>query len=109
MKSSTCRENYICPFEYALEIISGKWRGLVLFYLGLRGTLRYSQIKRELPTITQKMLTQTLRFLENEQLVDRKVYAVVPPKVEYKLTKKGKSLIPILENLQEWGKKQLAT
>jgi DNA-binding HxlR family transcriptional regulator len=101
------KEGYICPFEYALEAISGKWKGLVLFYLGRRGTLRYSEIRRELKGITQKMLTQTLRTLEAQGLIDRRVYPVVPPKVEYTLTDKGKSLLPILDSLQAWGEEQL--
>jgi len=101
------QEDFICPFEYGLEAISGKWKGLVLFYLGRLGTLRYSEIRRELKGITQKMLTQTLRTLEAQGLIDRHVYPVVPPKVEYTLTDKGKSLLPILESLQEWGSEQL--
>jgi len=101
------KEGYICPFEYALETISGKWKGLVLFYLGRRGTLRYSEIRRELKVITQKMLTQTLRTLEAQGLIDRRVYPVVPPRVEYTLTVKGKSLLPILDSLQAWGEEQL--
>jgi len=101
------KEDYICPFEYALEAISGKWKGLVLFYLGRRGTLRYSEIRRELKGITQKMLTQTLRALESQGLIDRRVYPIVPPRVEYTLTDKGKSLLPILDSLQAWGEEQL--
>ena len=106
MESKKC--SYECPFEYALDIISGKWRGLVIFYLGREEVLRYSEIRKILPKITQKMLTQTLRFLEAEGIIDRKVYPVVPPKVEYKLTEKGKSLLPILDSLQEWGRENLA-
>jgi len=105
MESKKC--NYECPFEYALDVISGKWRGLVIFYLGREGVLRYSEIRKILPKITQKMLTQTLRFLEAEGILDRKVYPVVPPKVEYRLTEKGKSLLPILDSLQEWGRENL--
>ncbi|ADV46054.1 winged helix-turn-helix transcriptional regulator [Nitratifractor salsuginis] len=101
------QKEFICPFEYALEILSGKWKGLVLFYLGRRGTLRYSQLRRELKGITQKMLTQTLRRLEEEGLIHREVYPVVPPKVEYSLTPKGQSLLPILDALQKWGDEQL--
>jgi len=105
MKLKKC--NYECPFEYALDIVSGKWSGLVIFYLGKENTLRYSEIRRKIPKITQKMLTQTLRFLESEGIVDRKVYPVVPPKVEYTLTQKGKKLLPILDSLQAWGKEHL--
>ena len=102
-----CSNDYICPFEYALNIISKKWRGLVIYYLHINGVMRFSELKRELKDITQKMLTQTLRFLEEEKIINRKVYPIVPPKVEYTLTDKGKSIVPILESLQEWGKEQL--
>ena len=101
------RCNYECPFEYALEIVSGKWKGLAIFYLGREGTLRFSQLRRFLPGVTQKMLTQTLRFLESEGILHREVYPVVPPKVEYSLTDKGKELLPILDALQEWGQQHL--
>jgi len=99
MKSDT----YQCPFEYALSIVGGKWRGLAIFYLGRYGVMRYSELRRTLEGITQKMLTQTLRFLEAEGIITRTVYPVVPPKVEYQLTEKGIKLLPILDALQEWG------
>ncbi len=99
MESNT----YQCPFEYALSIIGGKWRGLAIFYLGRNGVMRYSELRRTLEGITQKMLTQTLRFLEAEGIITRTVYPVVPPKVEYQLTDKGVKLLPILDALQGWG------
>ncbi len=107
MKKSKCSSTDICPFEYALDVISKKWRGLVIYYLYINGTMRFSYLRRELDGVTQKMLTQTLRFLEEEKIISRKVYPVVPPKVEYTLTDKGKSLMPILQSLQDWGKKHL--
>ncbi|WP_353662803.1 helix-turn-helix domain-containing protein [Hydrogenimonas sp. SS33] len=100
------KKEFGCPFEYALDILGGKWKGLVIFYLGRRGTLRYSELRRELKGITQKMLTQTLRRLEEGGLIHREVYPVVPPKVEYSLTEKGKSLLPILDALQKWGERE---
>ena len=93
---------YACSFEFALDMVSGKWRGLVLWYLS-KGTLRYGEIRKKLGNITQKMLTQTLRDLEKHQLITRKVYAVVPPKVEYTITENGQKLIPIFEELLKWG------
>jgi len=96
-------KTYQCAFEYTLELISGKWRGLILWHLR-HDTKRYSELKKELGNITQKMLTQTLRALEHDKLITRKVYPVVPPKVEYTITERGKKLIPIFENLIEWGK-----
>lgn len=93
---------YNCSFEFALDTVSGKWKGLILWYLK-DGTLRYGEIKKILGKITQKMLTQTLRELERDSLITRKVYPVVPPKVEYTITQNGKKLIPIFEMLVEWG------
>ena len=83
-------------------MVSGKWRGLILWYLKDE-TLRYGEIRKKLDGITQKMLTQTLRDLEKHQLITRKVYPVVPPKVEYTITKYGKGLIPIFEEMLAWG------
>jgi DNA-binding HxlR family transcriptional regulator len=84
-------------------VIGGKWKPLILYALK-EGTLRFSQLQASLkPSITQRMLTKQLRQLEDDGLVIRKVYAQVPPKVEYSLTKNGESLIPILDQLCEWG------
>ncbi|QSZ41086.1 transcriptional regulator [Sulfurimonas aquatica] len=103
MSKITCKgKEYNCAFEYTLELISGKWKGLVLWHLQDK-TLRYGEIKKVLGNITQKMLTQTLRTLEEDQLITRKVYPVVPPKVEYTITDRGLKLIPIFEQLIEWG------
>jgi len=88
--------------ELTLDIIGGKWKPLIIWHLGEK-TLRFSELKRALPNITQKMLTQQLRALEEDQLVNRFVYAEVPPKVEYSLTEKGKTLLPVLSTLCEWA------
>ncbi len=95
-------KEYSCSFELSLDLISGKWKGLILWYLS-HGTLRYGELKKNLGKITQKMLTQTLRALEADGLITRKVYAVVPPKVEYTITPNGARLIPIFKLLQDWG------
>lgn len=95
-------KTYNCSFEYTLELISGKWKGLVLWHLQ-EGTLRYGELRKRLGKVTQKMLTQTLRALEEDKLITRKVYPVVPPKVEYTLTERGEKLIPIFVSLIEWG------
>ncbi|MEM7636695.1 MAG: helix-turn-helix domain-containing protein [Pseudomonadota bacterium] len=92
-----------CPVEAALEQISGKWKGLVLYHL-INRTLRFSELKRRLGTVTQRSLTKQLRELESDGLVHREVFAVVPPKVEYRLTEKGQKLRPVLEALQVWGR-----
>jgi DNA-binding HxlR family transcriptional regulator len=88
--------------ELTLDLIGGKWKALILWNLG-QDTLRFSELKKTLPKITQKMLTQQLRELETSGLVKRFIYRQVPPKVEYSLTPEGKSLIPILDTLCEWG------
>ena len=96
--------NYKCEIELTLEIISGKWKALILWNLGNYGTIRFNEFKRRIPGITQKMLTQQLRDLENNKLVSRKVYPQVPPMVEYSLTELGERLMPILEEMDRWGK-----
>jgi DNA-binding HxlR family transcriptional regulator len=93
---------YECPLALALEIIGGKWKALVLYHLR-KGKLRTSEIKRRLPNITQKMLTQQLRELERDGLVRRQVFDTVPPKVEYSLTELGETLKPILLDICSWG------
>ncbi len=91
-----------CPVEATLELIGGKWKGIVLYYL-LGGRLRFSELKRQVGDVTQRMLTKQLRELEASGLVNRIVYAEVPPRVEYELTREGKSLKPILASLKKWG------
>ena len=93
---------YNCPFELAVDMFGGKWKGLVMWNLN-NGTMRYGELRKAIPKITQKMLTQTLRELESHQLITRKVYPVVPPKVEYTITKYGEKLIPILQSIQDFG------
>ena len=94
---------YSWGIEATLDVIGGKWKPLVIYQLK-DGTLRFNQIvDRVTPRITQRMLTKELRELENDGLVTRKVYAQVPPKVEYSLTENGQSLIPILDQLCDWG------
>lgn len=91
-----------CPVEAALEVIGGKWKGVTLFHL-MQGTKRFNELQREIGSVTQRMLTKQLRELEESGIVNRKIYAVVPPKVEYSLTEKGRTLEPILLALRAWG------
>ena len=91
-----------CPVEATLELIGGKWKGIILYYL-LDGRLRFSELKRRIGCVTQRMLTKQLRELEHTGLVNRIVYAEVPPRVEYELTEEGKTLKPILKSLKKWG------
>lgn len=98
--------HYRCTVAVTLEIIGGKWKSLILWHLSFK-TLRFSQLQRRLSTVTQKMLTQQLRELEADGLVHREVFAEVPPRVEYSLTELGKSVVPILEMMCQWGKDYL--
>ena len=93
---------YECPLTLTLDIIGGKWKALVMYHLR-KGSLRTSEIRRRLPKITQKMLTQQLRELENDGLVVRRVYDNIPPKVEYSLTPLGETVTPLLNALCAWG------
>jgi len=98
------KSSYRCYFEVTLDLIGGKWKPIILYYLGFHGTLRYTELRRCLPKITERMLTKQLRELEMDKIINRKVYPEIPPKVEYSLTEKGKSLIPLLNQLKDWGK-----
>jgi len=91
-----------CPVEITLDVIGGKWKGMVLYWL-LDGTARFNEIRRAVPKATQRMLTLQLRELESDGVIRRKVYAEVPPKVEYSLTEFGLSLKPILLLMRDWG------
>lgn len=93
----------LCRVDDALHVLTGKWKSIILLQLFHHGTLRFSELKRQLPGITQKMLTNQLRELEEEDLVARTVYPQVPPKVEYSLTDHGKTLEPVLDMMHEWA------
>ena len=95
-------EMLVCPVEITLNLLSSKWKTLIIREL-LTGTKRFSKIKRMLPGVTQKMLTQSLRGLEDDGLIERKVYPVVPPKVEYKLSELGISLSPVIDEMRRFG------
>ncbi|GAA5627039.1 MULTISPECIES: helix-turn-helix domain-containing protein [Brucella] len=91
-----------CAVEAAISLIDGKWKSVVLYHL-LDGTLRFNELRRQIPGVTQRMLTNQLRELEEDGLIERKVYAQVPPKVEYSLSPLGRSIEPILLALKDWG------
>lgn len=97
------KRKYHCPVEASIDVIGGKWKPLILWYLREK-TMRFSELQDKLPDITQSMLTKQLRELESNGIIHRKVYPQVPPKVEYSLTKSGKTVTPILELLCDWGK-----
>lgn len=97
-------KKYNNPVELALDIVGGKWKMPVLWRLNKK-VWRYGELKKDLGIITHKMLAGQLKELEKAGLIERKVYPVVPPKVEYSITKKGKTVIPVIESLREWGNK----
>lgn len=100
-----CKDENIsfCPVETGIELLSGKWKGRILWKLYNEKTMRFGELRKALGNITEKMLTAQLRELENVNLIDRKVYTEVPPKVEYSLTEFGNSMCPILDKFAEWG------
>lgn len=103
------RKSPACPVEGTLELIGGKWKGVILYHLVRNGTLRFNELRRRMNNVTQRMLTNQLRELEANGLIDRKVYAEVPPKVEYTLTARGRSLEPIILALKHWGDENILT
>ena len=100
-------KEYTCPLEMTLDLIDGKWKVLIMWQLSL-SVRRFNEIRRIFPDITQKMLTQQLRDLEQNGLIIRTIYQQVPPKVEYSLTDFGRSLIPLLQQMNAWGSEYAA-
>ena len=94
--------HYGCPVEATLEVMGGKWKGVILYHL-LSGPKRFNQLRRLLPDVTQRMLTLQLRELEQDEVIHREIYREVPPKVEYSLTPFGQSLEAVLLLMRTWG------
>lgn len=94
-----------CSISYTLSVVGGRWKWLILYKLFQNKVLRYGEIKKSMPSITHKMLSQQLKELQSTELIYRKEYHQIPPKVEYSLTDKGNTLIPILLHMSEWGEK----
>lgn len=97
------------PFEYTLSIVTGKWKLKIIYLLSCMGTVRYGILKKNIDGITHKMLSSQLKELENESILLRKEYPQVPPKVEYSLTEKGESLIPLVIAMCDWGREHHST
>ena len=91
-----------CSVEVTLDLIDGKWKGVILYHLQ-SGRLRFGELRKRLPNITQRMLTKQLRALEEDDLIIRKVYAEVPPRVDYELSETGQRLRPVIDALKAWG------
>ncbi|MEJ0001053.1 MAG: helix-turn-helix domain-containing protein [Verrucomicrobiota bacterium] len=99
---------YTSPIDATLEVIGGKYKVAILYHL-CKGARRFGELRRLVPSATQRMLTNQLRELEGDQLIHRRVFAEVPPRVEYSLTPLGKTLIPALQALCNWGKSRIAS
>ena len=95
-------KQYICPMEATSDIIGGKWKAVILYYL-FKGPMRFGELQRLLSPVTQRMLTLQLRELERDGIIHREVYQQTPPKTEYTLTSFGKSLKPVISTMTEWG------
>lgn len=95
--------SYYCPVNLAIDALTGKWKTLIVWQLTLHGSVRYGAIKRAIPGITHKMLVQSLRQLEADQLIERLVFDVVPPHVEYRLSPNGRRLEPVMRALEQFG------
>ena len=107
MKDTAKTGRNSCPVEWTLEVIGGKWKCVILWHV--RGRVRrFSELRRLIPGATQKMLTAQLRQLERDGLIERKVYAQVPPKVEYSISDYGRTLSPLLEQMGKWGLAHIA-
>lgn len=92
-----------CPVESTLSFLDGKWKGVILHHLFEEGTLRFNELRRRIPSVTQRMLTKQLREMEEAGLVQRTVFPVVPPRVDYNLTPLGQTLEPVITALRLWG------
>ena len=97
-----------CPVETTLDLIGGKYKALILWHLS-EGDLRFSELRKLVSNATAKMLTQQLRELEAQNLIHREVFPIIPPKVEYSLTELGRSLLPILVSMRDWGAEYMKT
>ncbi|MCQ6282825.1 helix-turn-helix domain-containing protein [Bacillus sp. EB600] len=102
IKKEINEDTYPCPVEVTVDIIGGKWKGLILYHL-ISGTKRFKELRRMLPKTTQRMLTLQLRELEKDGIIHREVYPEIPPKVEYSLTNFGETLKPIIFLMRDWG------
>ena len=112
MRVSTAEDSagivgYSSPVEATLDVIGGKWKAIILYHLTHDGTHRFAELRRRIPGISERMLTQQLRELEQDGIVHREVYLEVPPKVEYSVTEYGRTLRPITEVMCQWGQRHI--
>ncbi len=107
MKENRYQTTDKCAIKYTLRVVSGKWKTMLLYQMFINKIRRYGELKKSLPGVTHKMLSQQLKELENDGLIFRKEYTQIPPKVEYSLTNKGETLIPILKMMTDWGEENM--
>ncbi|MCB1161314.1 MAG: helix-turn-helix domain-containing protein [Candidatus Krumholzibacteriia bacterium] len=103
----SCSDPGFCPVTATMGVIGGKWKPIILWSLS-GGTRRFGELRRHIPAVTQKMLTQQLRELESDGVVLRRVFAEVPPRVEYSLSDYGRTLLPVLRAMSRWGRSHAA-
>ncbi len=103
MYQKKMKEDIRCPLEYGLEVFGGKWKSRIICVLAAKAILRYSEIRKEMCNITDAVLSATLKELITDEIVHRESYDEIPPRVEYSLTKKGKSVVPILQSICKWS------
>ncbi len=103
MYQKKMKDDIRCPLEYGLDIFGGKWKSRIICVLAAMDTLRYSQLRKEMCNITDAVLASTLKELIADDIVERKSYDEIPPRVEYSLTEKGKSVVPILQSICRWS------
>lgn len=99
-------KEYKCPLEAAMDLLAGKWRALIIWHL-IQENLRFSQIQKILPGISKKVLSEHLKIMEQNELIERTVFPEVPPRVEYNITEKGKTLFEPLDYLEKWAKENM--
>lgn len=103
MYQSKLEKDIRCSLEYGLEIFGGKWKSRIICVLAEKGVLRYSSLRKEMMNITDAVLASTLKELIADQIIQRQSYDEIPPRVEYRLTNKGKSVVPILQSICKWS------
>lgn len=104
---NNCSDTFYCPVEETLKVLGGKWKPVIIYFIST-DVRRFGELSRMINGISKRMLTASLRELEDDKIISRKVYAVVPPRVDYSLTEIGQSLLPVIDLMYKWGETRLA-
>ena len=107
VETKTSAATQECPVTYCMSKIGGKWKPIILFLVS-KGVNRFGVMQRGIQGISKQMLTKQLRELEKDEILERKIYAEIPPRVEYFITEKGRTLFPIIESMRDWGELEMA-